>query len=367
MKIREITTHILCGKYVFVRVWGDDGTFGIGECSPMAAKAMVGLVDFLRPLLLGRNAFDIEPLCFAMFTGGYKTGQGLLQFAISGIDIALHDLKGKALQVPVYELLGGAYRKEFEVFNSLWRWDLPPEKEVDRFVQAVGQGYPAVKMHLDRRWGFDARPEETIDIVRTIRKEVGDQFGILIDVNNAYSLPTALRVGRELEALGVSHFEEPLAAYDYQGYAQLQAALDMPIAAGEQEYTRWQYMNLISEAKVDILQPDVIKTGGFTESVKIGDLAQMYGKPIVTHNAYPTVNTVAQMHYWAATQACYPRQEYVTEPHPLRDEYPLFPNLPIPENGRIKLGEGPGLGLELDEKMLKRCEEITSDTPILHH
>ena len=93
----------------------------------------------------------------------------------------------------------------------------------------------------------------------------------------------------------------------------------------------------------------------------------MYGKPIVTHNAFPTVNTVAQMHYWAATQACYPRQEYVTEPHPLRDEYPLFPNLPIPEKGRIKLSEGPGLGLELDEKMLKRCEEITSDTPVMHH
>ena len=120
MKIRDITTHILCGKYVFVRVWGDDGTFGIGECSPMATKATVGLVDFLKPLIIGRNAFDIEPLWFRMFTGGYKNGQGLLQFAISGIDIALHDLKGKALQVPVYELLGGAYRKEFEVFNSLW-------------------------------------------------------------------------------------------------------------------------------------------------------------------------------------------------------------------------------------------------------
>jgi L-alanine-DL-glutamate epimerase-like enolase superfamily enzyme len=222
-------------------------------------------------------------------------------------------------------------------------------------------------MHLDRRWGFDARPDETIEIVRTIRKEVGDRIGILVDVNNAYSLPTAVRVGRALQDLGVSHFEEPLAAYDYQGYAQLQAALEMPIAAGEQEYTRWQYMDLINTAKVDILQPDVIKTGGFTESCKIADLAQMYGKQIVTHNAYPTVNTVAQMHYWAANQACYPRQEYVTEPHPLRDEYPLFPNLPVPLNGKIEIPGGPGLGLELDEKLFKKCEDITIDTPIIHH
>jgi len=181
---------------------------------------------------------------------------------------------------------------------------------------------------------------------------------LLVDVNNAYTVHHALEVGRQLEELNVFHFEEPIPAYDYDGYNRLQAALDIPIAVGEQEYTRWQFRDLITVAQVDILQPDVVKSGGFTEMMKIAALAQTYNKPIIVHNTQPTIGTSAHLHFWAACQSCLYPQEYNIEPHPLRDKTPILKTPLNIVNGYMDVPQGPGLGIEIDEKVLS---ELSGD------
>ena len=173
-------------------------------------------------------------------------------------------------------------------------------------------------------------------------------------MNNAYTFKTALRVGQAFAELGVVHFEEPLAAYNYDDLRELSTRLDIPVASGEQEYSRWQFDHLIRHGNPDIIMPDVIKTYGFSESRRIGDLALMHSKPVVCHNAYPTINTVAHLHYWASTKMCFLPQEYVVDPHPLRDEFPLFPNLPVPVDGRLSVPSGPGLGQDVDLQLLDK-------------
>ena len=219
------------------------------------------------------------------------------------------------------------------------------------------QGYRAYKIHSATPWMYDTGFDQTLDTVREMRAAVGDKFDILVDPNNAFLPHTALAMARKLEEYRVFHFEEPIPAYDYDGYAKLAAAVDIPIAAGEQEYTRWQFRDLINIAQVDILQPDVIKCGGITEFRKIAALAQTYDKPITVHNTQPTIGTLAHLHLWHSTPNCIYPQEYNIEPHPLRDEYPIWKEPVLVKDGFMVAPNKPGLGVELDEDVLKKLRD----------
>lgn len=355
MKVKSIESFVVLKRNVFVRVETDQGFVGWGECSPIAPKPVAALVDWLAPLVIGRDPLDIGPIWQSLFTGGYKLGHGgIVAHAISGIDIALWDIKGQALGVPVYSLLGGAHRTEVELIASLWRLDLPIEAEVERVQKAVSMGYRSVKLHLDKRWGHNAEPDRTIALMTAVRAAVGEEVALLADMNNAYTLRTAIRVGRAFQELGVRHFEEPLPPYDIAGYRALQEALDIPVATGEQDCSRWQFDVLASEGRVGILMPDVIKTYGITETMRIADVAQRHNIPVVCHNAYPTINTAAHLHVWAAAKMCFQPQEYVVDPDPLRDEHPVFPDLPLAKAGSMAVPCSPGLGIAPDEDALRR-------------
>lgn len=358
MKIISIESFVILKRNVFVRVETEEGIVGWGECSPIAPKPVATLVHWLAPIVLGQSALDIGPIWQALFTGGFKLGHGgIVAHAISGIDIALWDIKGQALGVPVHCLLGGAHRQEVELIASLWRLDRSIEEEVERVQQAVALGYRSVKLHLDRRWGHDAEPDRTIALMTAVRTAVGDGVDLLADMNNAYTLRTAIRVGRAFQDLGIRHFEEPLPPYDMAGYRALQEALDIPVASGEQDCSRWQFDMLATKGRVGILMPDVIKTYGITETMRIADVAQQHNIPVVCHNAYPTINTVAHLHVWAAAKMCFQPQEYVVDPDPLRDEHPIFADLPVGIAGRMTVPDRPGLGIELDEAALRRLAE----------
>ncbi len=231
---------------------------------------------------------------------------------------------------------------------------MTPQEEAERALSFKEQGYRAYKIHSATPWMYDSGFDQTIDTVREMRKLVGDDFAILVDVNNAYLPHTAIKMARRLEEFNVWHFEEPVPAYDYQGLAALAEAVDIPIAAGEQEYQRWQFRDLITIGKVDILQPDVIKCGGITEFKKIAALAQTYDKPITVHNTQPTIGTLAHLHLWVSTPSCIYPQEYNIEPHPLRDEFPIWREPVLVHQGRMEVPETPGLGVELDEDVLTR-------------
>jgi L-alanine-DL-glutamate epimerase-like enolase superfamily enzyme len=356
MKITRVESIVLLDQYHLVRIETDEGVTGVGEVSPMNAQVTHSMIEHaLAPLLIGEDPANIQALWRRMYHKPYKLGpMGAQLEAIAGVDIALWDIAGKVAGKPIYELLGGLVRKAPEVYASSMQRGMTPKAEAERAVSFQEQGYRAYKIHSATPWMADDGEDYTLDTVREMRAAVGDDFDILVDVNNAYLPHTAVKIARQLEDYGVWHFEEPLATHDHAGYAALAAAVDIPIAAGEQEYTKWQFRDLILHANLDILQPDVIKCGGITEFVKIAALAETFSKPITVHNTQPTIGTVAHLHLWASLPSCIYPQEYNIEPHPLRDDFPIWKEPILPENGRMVPPSRPGLGVELDEEVVRR-------------
>ena len=356
MKVTRVESIVLLGRYHLVRVFTDEGIDGVGEVSPMNASVTHAMVErALAPLVVGQDPFDVEKIWHQMFHRPYKLGPTGAQLeAMAGIDIALWDVISKASGQPVYKLLGGKFRPDAEVYASSMRRDMTPQEEAERALAFKEQGYRAYKIHSATPWMYDSGFDQTLETVREMRKLVGDGFAILVDVNNAYLPHTAIKMARRLEEYDVWHFEEPVPAYDYAGLAALAEAVDIPIAAGEQEYQRWQFRDLIQVGKVDILQPDVIKCGGITEFKKIAALAQAHDKPITVHNTQPTIGTVAHLHLWVSTPSCLYPQEYNIEPHPLRDATPIWKEPVLVERGRLRVPYRPGLGVELDDDVLAR-------------
>jgi D-arabinonate dehydratase/D-galactarolactone cycloisomerase len=344
------------GSVHLVRVHTDEGLTGVGEVSPMGVAVTHAFVtNVLTPMLLGEDPTDIERLWRRMYTHPYKLGpMGAQLSAMAGVDIALWDILGKAAGLPLYALLGGKYRPAVKVYASSMSRTLTPAEEADRAVSFKEQGYHGYKIHSATPWMHDEGFDQTLATVAAVRSAVGDDFSIMVDPNNAYYEHTALRLARGLEQLGVTWFEEPLAPHDYHAYARLAAAADIPIAAGEQEYTSWQFRELIAEGQVDILQPDVIKCGGITEFRKIAALADIFTRPVATHSTQPTIGQAAHAHLCVATPACVYPQEYNIEHNPLRDDVPIWQEPLVPVNGVITPLDRPGLGVEIDEDALRR-------------
>jgi L-alanine-DL-glutamate epimerase-like enolase superfamily enzyme len=356
MRITQIESIILLDKLHIIKVHTDEGLVGVGEVSPMNAHVTHSIVEqALAPLLVGEEATDIERLWRRLYTKPYKLGPGGAQLnAIAGIDIALWDLLGKAAGLPVYKLLGGRYRQSMKVYASSMSRRMTPEQEAERALSFKEKGFHGYKIHSSTPWMHDDGFDRTIATVTAVRGSVGGDFPILVDVNNAYYEHTAIKMAHALEGLGVWHFEEPLAAHDYEAYGRLADAVDIPIAVGEQEYTIWQFRDLITRGRVDILQPDVIKCGGITEFKKIAVLADTYTKPITVHNTQQTIGTAAHAHLWVSTPACVYPQEYNIEHNPILDDTPIWQNPLVPVDGAITPWELPGLGVELDEDVVAK-------------
>ncbi len=357
MRIRDVTCTILRtgGRgYPLVRVWGEDGLVGIGEASPMHPQVTkVAVEEQLKPLLVGMNALDLEACWEKMYISTYKVrGQGT-SIAISGVDIALHDLVGKILGVPVYQLLGGKYRGHVRVYASFMNRDLAPEAYAERCVAAVEAGFTAVKIKTGRVFGFDGGDLAQDEVlVRTVRRAVGDQVELLVDANSGYSVPTAIRFGRVLEEYRAHHFEEPVPYTDLEGTAQVAAALDIPVAGGEQHHTRYDFRELLGRNAVDIVQPDVTKCGGLSEIKKIAALADAFGRYVTTHCTSVSIGLAAALHVWASTPACRYAQEFNWAASQTRAPFLATPL--VPENGQFTVPDAPGLGVALDEEAVKR-------------
>lgn len=337
----------------WVRIEDDQGRYGLGEISPMeGGRASMELVESsLTQVLMGAEPLDTSVLFHRMFHRFIKTGpDGALAAAIAAVDIALWDLKGKILDQPIYKLLGGAWRTELPFYASIgdnaWR-------SVDEVVAVVEKWLtlsPAlVKIRFDAdKTTRDKDIAQDIAKARAVRKLVGDGFPLSFDANNGYSVQGAIRVGRALEELGYTWFEEPCQSYHVQNLGKVAQALDIAVAAGEQEYTLQGVQRLI-EAGVDIVQPDIVKTGGFTGMQQMAALAHAYGVDLLPHQTQPTIGQTANLHLSAAL---------------LHGHYPVeysdgsgFQNVVLrepvgPVNGVFKLPAGAGLGLVFDEAEL---------------
>ena len=281
---------------------------------------------------------------------------GAVYCAVAGLDIAMWDLKGKALGVPIYQLLGGKTKDKIRMYASSLRRDLTPLEEARRASSLVEEGYTAYKLHSALPGAIDHPSDQTIATVTEVRKAVGPDIEILVDVNGAFSAHHAIEIGKALENLGVFHFEEPRPHYDLAGLASVADVLDIPIASGEMIYNHHQYKDLINWGKIDIIQPDIVKVPGFTEFQRIAAVASSFGKPMTAHNTQPTISTVAHLHACAAFANMPYAQEYNIEPISIRDERPILKEPLKLIDGYFEVPNGPGLGIDLDEETIRKFQ-----------
>jgi L-alanine-DL-glutamate epimerase-like enolase superfamily enzyme len=364
LRITEVECLILDQTYPFVIVRTDEGITGYGETFRRGPHVQKSAIDSIfGPIVIGRDPFDTEPVWQAMFSAGNVAGPaGALQTAAAAIDIALWDIKGKALGVPLHALLGGKVRERVRVYASSLRRNLTQVEEANRAARFQERGYTAYKMHSAVPGAIDHPDDRTIDHVREMRAACGDEFEILVDVNGAYSLHHAIEIGKELEQYGVFHFEQPLPVWDLDGMARLADALTIPIAAGETSFTRWEFLELVTRGRPDIVQPDVVKCGGISELLNIAAVVSSHGTPMTVHNTQPIISTAAHLH-WVAGRSDVPyAQEYNIEPISIRDDRPILTEPLSVVNGHIKVPDGPGLGLDFDEGAMRWWTENTGES-----
>lgn len=353
MKITDVKAYPLKTRTALVRIFTDEGVEGIGECSPMNVPVMCYFVEqALKPLIMGKNPLDIERLWDDMYYGTYKLGtKGTQPSCISGIDIALWDIKAKVAGMPLYRLLGGAARNTFTLYKSIGGGgDMTPKEMLAEVELAADQGFKAAKIRMDWHYKRDVDPAKDLEMFRLCRESFPAEYPLSFDANNGYSVSTAIQQGRKFEDLGIYHFEEPVEPDNYLGIREVAEALDVPVSAGEHEYTRWQFRDLINVARPDIVQPDVVKCCGITEGKRIGALAETHDMSCVPHMTQPSIGNAASLALCSTLLLSNRPQEYAG-PRPDLDD--LFDDPWVFENGEMTLPEKPGLGLTLNEKALK--------------
>jgi len=343
-------------KSVLVKLTLDDGTIGWGESmSRLSPKATASIImDVLKPIVIGTDPFDNEVTWEEMYATMRQRGhnKGYMIEAISGVDIALWDLKGKIVGLPIYKLLGGLFRDKVNCYASSVRFKKPKEV-VEEVRKIISEGFSQVKLKIGR--GI----EQDIEAVKLIRKEFGNDLTVMVDANSGYNVNDAIKLGRLLERYDVYWFEEPTTPDNLPGYAKIADTLDIPIAAGESEFTRFGFRDLIEQGKVDIIQPNVGRAGGFTEVLKILSLASSRGIPYAPHTGSSSGVTMAAELHLAFASSNFLTYEYMRTAWSHEQENPLHKDLLVseidkPVNGFCSPPKGPGLGIEIKEEIINK-------------
>ncbi len=339
----------------FVQVHTDDGLIGLGEASPMQGglPSLLIVKHNLAPALIGQDPLDHAVLLDRAMHTLVKLGpEGALTGALAALDIALWDVKGKATGLPIYKLIGGAWRTALPFYASIGGNGDRSLNEVLRVVEARLADRPsAVKIRFDNdRTRLDADIPGDIAKARAVRKLVGDALPLAFDANNGYTSGGAIRVGRALEELGYWWFEEPVQHYHVKAMGEVARALDITVSAGEQTYTLPALADLI-EAGVRMVQPDIVKMGGITGLLRCAALAHAHGVELVSHQTQPMIGHTANLHVLAA-------QLHATKPAEWNDPstrtHAVLENPPRPVDGLFHVPDGPGLGLVVNDAELAR-------------
>ncbi|MBM4408867.1 MAG: mandelate racemase/muconate lactonizing enzyme family protein [Chloroflexi bacterium] len=335
---------------LLVRIGTDDGLVGWGE-TPAQAGVRSIIERQMTPILLGRDPRQHRPL-WRQLWGSYF-GNGL---AMGAVDIALHDLWGKALGVPVAELYGGRLRDGVPAYASTIGYPEgrdPQAAYLEMTHAALDRGFAGIKLRIG------ALPiEQDLALVRAAREVVGPDTRLMVDVNGGYPFATAVRVGRELERLGLYWYEEPLPPPILVGYEALSAQLDIAVAGGEHLESRAAFQAALDRRAVDIIQPDVSLCGGIAEALFVADLARESGVQAVPHCWGGGIVTAATLQLLAllpppsgSKSGEWPMLELDVSESPFREE--LVTDLPALTGGLIRVPTGPGLGITVDEDVVR--------------
>jgi len=349
-------------EWTFVRVDTDEGVTGWGECTnyPGGGSFLTGhAVKALREALVGENPSDIERLWHKMYRRyTYLGAKGLPTVAISGVDIALWDIKGKALGRPVWDLLGGKFRDSVRLYANGWFVGCEtPEAYADAAKKVVESGHEAMKLdpflemkktaisYVDGEISHEGE-QLGMDIIAAIREAVGPQIEILIDAHGRYNVPVAIRLANRLfEQSKIGWFEEPVNPESYQALRQVRENTAAPICVGERLYTRWEFVPVFEQRLADYVMPDIVWTGGISEIKKIATMAEAYYVPISPHNAMGPLQVVAGAHVMMTVPNFY-RLEHSIASIPA---YNSFLTKPINfHGGEVNVNDAPGLGVDID-------------------
>lgn len=337
------------GQYAtLVRITTVDGIVGVGEAYGLPRPEITATIidQLLRPALLGRDAMASEALWEEMY-GAQKRGghtKGFYVEALSGVDMALWDLRGKAANLPVHRLLGGPIREWIPCYASPVPFLPTPADSAARALSFVRQGFDRIKIKLGRGVEIDA------DHVRAVREAVGSGVELMADANCAYRVDGAIRLGLRLAELGVTWFEEPLETDDLDGLAEVRARLPMAIVNGETEFTKYGVREALTRRAVDVIMPNLARAGGITEARRIAALADAFHVEVSPHGVGSGVNLAAALQFCAATPNVR-LYEYNQLPNPLRTA--LVNEVPEFRNGAVRVPNAPGLGITLDDNAIE--------------
>ena len=340
-----------------VRVSTDAGIVGIGEVdsSPLAAKYVIEgpyshtLTSGLRELLIGEDPLRTEYLWYRMYNSNIYSGRrGIAIHAMSGIDIALWDIKGKFFGQPIWKLLGGGFHSRIRAYASSL-FGATPKETGERARRFRDLGFTAAKFG----WAPMGQDEKTDRaLVREARHGLGDENDLMIDAGMVWDAKTAIQRARAFADYNIFWLEEPLRPDDYVGYRKLAAATDVRIAAGEEESERRSYLELMDQGQIDVVQIDLTRCGGFTEAMKIAALAYDRGLPVVNHGFTTYINVAAALHFLNSIPNSFIAEFVVEEGTTLRDSLTL--ERITAQDGFLQIPEAPGLGMQLNEEALSQ-------------
>ncbi|MFZ4662415.1 MAG: mandelate racemase/muconate lactonizing enzyme family protein [Caldilineaceae bacterium] len=372
MKITSVKTAATRGHgmHLWVKIETDAGVTGMGECVHGGTQA-IAIIQYLQPKLIGRDPFAIDALFEDMrrshvFDGG---NAGALITALTGIEIALWDLKGKALNTPVVELLGGRFRDQIRVYADCQVEPGMDFDEIKKVVEGVVEkGFTALKIDLDigayttgrqfdrallrDKFNYTASEREhelMLEMVDMVTEAAGPDMAVAADVHTRLDVPSAIRLARDLEPYHLMWLEEPVPAENVDAMREVTRSTTTPICSGENLYLRHGFRDLLEKQAVNIIMPDIPKCGGLSECRKIANMAEIYYIPFAPHNVSSPIGTLASAHVCASVP-----NFLVLEFHWLHRDYwttIIKEKEDIIKDGFITIGDRPGIGVELDEEV----------------
>lgn len=360
MKITGVSTHVIGTAWrnlTIVEVHTDAGITGLGEVRMLNhTDALLGyLQEAVTNHVLGTDPFDVESLVHRMTRHDYARAGEIAMSALATIEIACWDIQGKALELPVYKLLGGAVHDRIKAYANGW---YQVERTPDEFHAAakrvLDRGYRALKLDPFGAGMFELDPNETarsLDLVAAVRDAVGPEVEILVEMHGRFSAATAIRMANLLTEFSPSWIEEPVPPENLKALAKVAAHTDIPIATGERMHTRFDYRELFESQAADIIQTDITHSGGLLEAKKLAGAAEMHYLLMAPHNVGGPISTAANLHL-AATTVNFKIQEYFNDfADPFVAE--CEPGLPEVVNGYFPLPTAPGLGISLNQDAIE--------------
>ena len=334
---------------LILRVQTSEGIFGLGEAwvDGADARALVAVLEHeVRPLIVGRDPFLTEAIFHALIETTIVSGKrGIMHAAASAVDIALWDIKGKAVGLPVYKMLGGFSDTVFAYASGgLYKNEKTPKDLAAEMVGYLDQGFSAVKIKIA---GSSLRDD--LARIAAVREAVGPDIKLMVDALYAYTLPEAKKMARMMEPFDIEFFEAPISSYDVDGLADLARASPIPIAGNEIEIGRHAFNRLIEARAVSVVHVEAVLCGGVSEAFKIANLAAARNLPVSMHNSSSVVAFAANLHVGAAIANCHSVEFHMI--HRLLFDRVPADSFPL-DKGSVRLPDKPGLGLDFDPACL---------------